>query len=146
LMGAGPYEGDVTPDHAWNVLSSSARAALVDVRTAAEWAFVGAPDLSGAPGTFLRVEWQRYPDMARNPDFVADVGSALAEAGVGRDDPVFFLCRSGVRSAAAAAALTAAGYRNCYNISGGFEGPLDEERHRGRVEGWKAEGLPWAQP
>src|SRR3712207_8708318 len=70
--------------------------------------------------------------MARNPDFVANVGAALAEAGVDRDDPVFFLCRSGARSAAAAAALTAAGYRNCYNISGGFEGPHEEERHRGR--------------
>ena len=146
MMGAGLYKGDVTPGHAWNVLSGSGRAALVDVRTAAEWAFVGMPDLSGAPGTFLRVEWQRYPDMGRNPDFVAVVESALTEAGLDRDDPVFFLCRSGARSAAAAAALTAAGYRNCYNISGGFEGPLDEERHRGRVEGWKAEGLPWAQP
>jgi len=145
-MGAGPYKGDVTARHAWSVLSGRAKTALVDVRTAAEWSFVGTPDLSGAPGTFLLVEWQHYPDMARNPDFVANVEAALAEAGVDRDDPVFFLCRSGARSAAAAAALTAAGYRNCYNISGGFEGPHDEERHRGRVEGWKAEGLPWAQP
>jgi rhodanese-related sulfurtransferase len=56
------------------------------------------------------------------------------------------LCRSGVRSIAAAEAMTAAGYKNCYNILGGFEGPPDQQRHRGTTGGWKAAGLPWEQP
>ena len=144
-MGAGPYKGDVTPEEAWETLSGTARAALVDVRTAAEWAFVGLPDLSGTPAPLLRFEWQRYPDMARDPAFVQRVQAALAEAGIGPDDPVFFICRSGARSAAAAAALSAAGFENCFNVSGGFEGRHDDERHRGSVEGWKAAGLPWTQ-
>jgi rhodanese-related sulfurtransferase len=59
--------------------------------------------------------------------------------------PILFICRSGGRSRAAAAALTAAGYRRCYNVAEGFEGNPDPERHRGKTGGWKAAGLPWVQ-
>jgi len=62
-----------------------------------------------------------------------------------RSDDLFFICRSGSRSLAAAKAMAAAGYRACHNVAGGFEGPLDDERHRGYAEGWKAAGLPWLQ-
>jgi rhodanese-related sulfurtransferase len=58
--------------------------------------------------------------------------------------PVLFLCRSGVRSAAAAEAAARAGYAHAYNVTEGFEGPLDADGHRG-VSGWKAAGLPWRQ-
>ncbi|HZF36618.1 MAG TPA: rhodanese-like domain-containing protein, partial [Candidatus Angelobacter sp.] len=62
-----------------------------------------------------------------------------------REAPIFFLCRSGARSRAAAMAMTQAGYARCYNIANGFEGNHDAERHRGKAAGWKADGLPWTQ-
>lgn len=145
-MGEAEYRGDATPEQAWTVLSEESGAALVDVRTMAEWTFVGVPDLSGIAAPFLREEWQSYPSMQVNPAFVERLDRALRDAGSGPDRPVFFLCRSGARSAAAAAALTAAGYARCYNVAGGFEGNRDAQGHRGTVEGWKAVGLPWVQP
>jgi len=83
--------------------------------------------------------------MAANPDFVAEAGAEIAKAGADRNAPVLFLCRSGARSRAAAIAMTRAGYTRAYNISGGFEGDLDGQRHRGGTNGWKASGLPWRQ-
>jgi rhodanese-related sulfurtransferase len=145
-MAGTAYLGDTTPEQAWDVLSSESGAALVDVRTAAEWTFVGAPDLSGTGAAFLREEWQSYPSMQVNPAFVEKLDQALREAGSGPDRPVFFLCRSGARSAAAAAVMTAAGYARCYNVTGGFEGNRDAHGHRGTTEGWKVAGLPWVQP
>jgi rhodanese-related sulfurtransferase len=55
-----------------------------------------------------------------------------------------FLCRSGVRSVAAARAATAAGLGRSFNVLDGFEGGLDRAGHRGRA-GWRAERLPWRQ-
>ena len=85
------------------------------------------------------------PPGAANPDFVATLGGLLEERGAGRDGAIYFLCRSGVRSRAAAIAMTVAGFGACYNVSGGFEGPLDAGGHRGTLEGWKHDGLPWRQ-
>jgi rhodanese-related sulfurtransferase len=76
---------------------------------------------------------------------VQEVVAGLEQAGCGRDSPIYFICRSGARSAAAAAAITAAGYSRCYNVAGGFEGKRDTDGHRGTVEGWKADKLPWSQ-
>jgi rhodanese-related sulfurtransferase len=81
--------------------------------------------------------------MSVNAAFVDEVSAALGSAR--KDAPVFLLCRSGVRSRAAAIALTKAGFSQAYNVAGGFEGDLDETRHRGRRNGWKASGLPWFQ-
>lgn len=135
------YAGDITPEQAWDDLRANPKAVLVDVRTRPEWAFVGVPDLSSADKEAALISWQVYPEMQRNPSFEADV----ERLGLDRDAPVYFLCRSGVRSKAAAIAMTAAGYRACYNVAGGFEGDPDGERHRGGVNGWKASGLPWIQ-
>ena len=140
------YSGDKLPGEAWETLASEPGTVLIDVRTAAEWAFVGLPDLSGAGGSLLQVEWQSYPSMQVNPAFVETVDQAMRGSARGADTAILFLCRSGARSAAAAAAMTAAGYSRCYNIAGGFEGRRDPDGHRGTVEGWKAEGLPWVQP
>lgn len=145
-MSGTSYRGDKMPKEAWDTLASEPGAFLVDVRTMAEWAFVGLPDMSDTEANLLQVEWQSYPSMQVNPAFVATVDEAILEAAAGPDTPIFFLCRSGARSAAAAAAMTAAGYARCYNIAGGFEGRRDPEGHRGTVEGWKADGLPWVQP
>lgn len=144
-MSGEAYRGDASPEEAWEVLSSEAGAALIDVRTAAEWTFVGVPDLSGIDAPFLRIEWQTYPSMQVDPGFTTRLDEALTAAGSGPDSALFFLCRSGARSAAAAAAMTAAGYSRCFNVAGGFEGMRDDSGHRGTIEGWKAANLPWVQ-
>jgi len=135
------YAGDVSPNSAWQMLERDADAVLVDVRTTAEWNYVGAPDLRGLGKQIVPVEWQVYPTMQVNAGFA----DALRAAGIAGDRPVLFLCRSGVRSKAAAQAMTAAGMSRCYNIIDGFEGPPDQAGHRGAVAGWKAAGLPWQQ-
>ena len=135
------YAGDVAPKEAWRILSEDPAAVLVDVRTDAEWSYVGLPDLSSLGKQALCVSWQVFPKMSLNPGFAAE----LEAAGVTKDQPILLLCRSGVRSLHAAVALTQAGYRCCYNVADGFEGPCDEGRHRGRRAGWKADNLPWVQ-
>jgi rhodanese-related sulfurtransferase len=135
------YAGDVAPKTAWKILSEDKRSVLVDVRTRAEWNFVGLPDLAPLAKQPVLLEWQVFPSMQPNPDFVTAVSGAVAD----KDAPVLFLCRSGARSAAAAKALTAAGYRTCLNVADGFEGPLDAHAKRGAAGGWKAAGLPWRQ-
>lgn len=142
---AGSYAGDVPALEAFEALSSEPQAMLIDVRTKAEWGYVGIPDLSSIGKEILLVEWQSYPAMAVNEDFADVLAEELTRRGVGSETALFFLCRSGVRSLAAAKAMTAEGFDRCFNITGGFEGPMDEQRHRGEVDGWKAAGLPWVQ-
>jgi rhodanese-related sulfurtransferase len=133
------YSGDLTPAQAYDLVRDDPAAVLVDVRTTAEWSYVGVPDLSGVGKRAATVEWNSFPS-GRNPDFLEQLaGVAKPEA------PVVFLCRSGVRSVAAAEAATAAGYGAAYNVLDGFEGPPDDAGHRGRVAGWKVAGLPWKQ-
>lgn len=139
------YLADVTPEETWDALSKAQGATLIDVRTAAEWSYVGLPDVSQAGAPLLRVEWQSFPSGAANPAFVETLSDALDGVGAGRDAPLYFICRSGARSASAAAAMTAAGYARCFNVADGFEGPRDAEGHRGTLAGWKAAGLPWIQ-
>ncbi|GAA1236924.1 rhodanese-like domain-containing protein [Oryzihumus leptocrescens] len=134
------YAGDVPPQEAYAALESDPAAVLVDVRTTAEWSYVGLPDLTGLGKRVLPVEWQRFPDGSVNERFL----DQLRDAGVTEGAPIYFLCRSGVRSAAAAAAATRAGLGPAYNVADGFEGPLDGQGHRS-VSGWKVAGLPWRQ-
>jgi rhodanese-related sulfurtransferase len=134
------YAGDRTPTETWEALEADPRAVLVDARTRAEWTYVGLPDLSALDRDVVRIEWLTYPDGAVNRHFVDD----LVAAGIGRDQPVHFLCRSGVRSVAAAEVATAAGWTRSYNVLHGFEGPHDSHHHR-TVGGWKVSGLPWVQ-
>jgi rhodanese-related sulfurtransferase len=138
--GAMSYAGDVAPEEAYAALASEPEAVLVDVRTSAEWSYVGLPDLSALGKRVVCVQWQRWPDGAVNGDFVEQ----LRDAGLPEGAPLYFLCRSGVRSVAAAHAATAAGLEPSYNILDGFEGPHDEQGHRA-VAGWKNSGLPWRQ-
>ena len=135
------YAGDVSPKEAWDILSKEPDAVLVDCRTDAEWNFVGLPDLSNLGKQVVLVPWQVFPAMNPNPRFVDQVSAEGAKP----DAPVLFLCRSGARSRSAAIAATAAGFRKAYNVSDGFEGPHDGDKHRGQVAGWKATGLPWRQ-
>jgi rhodanese-related sulfurtransferase len=132
---------NVTPEAAWQALSDDPDAVLCDVRTEPEWAFVGVPDLSPAGKEAVLIPWQVYPAMQVNASFL----DALREAGVTPEQRVFFMCRSGGRSLAAARAAEAAGYTRAFNVDGGFEGPTDSSGHRGHTAGWKADGLPWRQ-
>jgi rhodanese-related sulfurtransferase len=132
---------DVEPGKAWEALKTSPEAQLCDVRTDAEWNFVGIPDLHEIGRETVLIPWQLYPTMQRNGGFVEH----LREAGLTPETPIYFICRSGARSLAAAEAASAAGFAKVYNVADGFEGPLDPEGHRGQVGGWKAEGLPWRQ-
>ena len=136
------YAGDVLPNEAWNALAKDPKALLVDVRTQPEWSFVGVPDLRSLGKKAGFVCWQVYPQMQVDGDFVAKVEQLT---GGDKSVPVYFICRSGARSRAAAMAVTAAGYAHCYNVAGGFEGDVDAEGHRGRSNGWKAGNLPWVQ-
>lgn len=136
---------DVDPLSGFAALTDEPGAQLVDVRTRAEWSLVGVPDLGGIGKEAVLIEWQSWPDMQVQPDFLDRLQRALADRGLGQDAPLYFLCRSGVRSHAAARAAKAAGYPNSFNVSGGFEGPPDADRHRGTTAGWKALGLPWVQ-
>ncbi|MDN5791282.1 MAG: rhodanese-like domain-containing protein [Micrococcales bacterium] len=134
------HVGEVSPTDAWNALTHDPRAVLVDVRTRAEWSYVGIPDLTQTGKDLVLIEWQTYPDGTVNPHFT----DQLAAAGIEHDQPVYFLCRSGARSRWAAEAAIRAGWDEAYNVVEGFEGPPDAARHR-VVSGWKTAGLPWVQ-
>ena len=135
------YAGDIKPTEAWDILQEDPDACLVDVRTEAEWRYVGLPDLGEIGKKTYCVGWQFFPDNRLNERFVDDVSAQ----GVRPDQTILLLCRSGQRSRHAAIALTAAGYKTCYNVSEGFEGDKDGAGHRGTVGGWKVAGLPWGQ-
>ena len=139
------YAGDLEIGEAWELLTRDPKVQLVDVRTVAEWNFVGLPDLTDLERRVHCIEWQGYPTMQPNPNFTADAAEALQAAGAGPETPILFLCRSGARSRAAAMAMTRAGFAKAFNIAGGFEGDPDDEGHRGLKNGWKAAGLPWRQ-
>lgn len=127
-----PYAGALLPAEAHTLMLAGAK--LVDVRTEAELHFVGS-----VPGCEA-IEWNTYPEGHRNPAFL----ELLAEA-ARKDEPVMFLCRSGVRSHHAAIAAAAAGWAEAYNILEGFEGDKDGAGHRNVAGGWRKAGLPWVQ-
>jgi rhodanese-related sulfurtransferase len=132
---------NVPPGQVWEALRTDPRAELVDVRTDAEWNFVGLPDLSSAGKQVVPIQWQVYPTMTVNQAFT----DQLREAGFTEEHHIYFICRSGQRSHAAAQAAQAAGFPNAYNVADGFEGGVNGDGHRGVASGWKAEGLPWRQ-
>lgn len=142
---SGGYAGDKSVADTYAALSENPSATLIDVRTHAEWTFVGIPDIRVLNREPVLVEWQQFQGQGTAPDFVTTLSEELKQRGVTQNDPLYFLCRSGARSRAAAMAMTQAGYTQCFNIADGFEGPLDEQGHRGAVGGWKQGALPWVQ-
>ena len=129
-----PYQGALTPAEAHQVWQLAPGAKLVDVRTRAEWDWVGR-----VPGA-VEIEWLAYPAMKPNPDFLAQLRHQVDPEAM-----VLFMCRSGGRSHMAAMSLAAAGFTRCYNVLEGFEGDKDASGQRNRASGWRAAGLPWLQ-
>lgn len=128
---------EVNPKQAWNILREKPTAILLDVRSKVEFDYVGHPIDA------VHVPLQEAPDWQTDPDFVQKVIERLGESS--RDITILTLCRSGKRSMLAAQLLEAQGYTHTANIAEGFEGDLDENRHRGNVNGWRFHGLPWEQ-
>jgi rhodanese-related sulfurtransferase len=124
----------LTPKEAYAFLKANPEAVFIDVRSDIEHMFVGHPE-----GSML-IPWVDGPDWDINPDFVAQVKKAASA-----NRPVVLICRSGRRSADAAIALEKAGLTDLYNVTHGFEGDLDEHHHRNSINGWRFDGLPWAQ-
>ena len=129
-----PYSGALTPREAFEVLQLAPGTHLVDVRTRAEWDWVGR-----VPNA-IEIEWFSYPGSVPNTHFIDQLKHAIPT-----ESPVFFMCRSGMRSSAAAKLAAEAGFLNCYNVLEGFEGDKDTSNHRSSVNGWRASGLPWVQ-
>jgi rhodanese-related sulfurtransferase len=128
-----PYGGALTPAEAHEVWRNAPGAKLVDVRTRAEWDYVGR-----IPGA-VEIEIVTYPGGRPNPGFMAELESKVDKAA-----PVLFICRSGGRSHNAAMLAAQAGY-TAYNVLEGFEGDRDADGHRNTVGGWRVAGLPWSQ-
>ncbi|MCS6945692.1 MAG: rhodanese-like domain-containing protein [Sutterellaceae bacterium] len=126
------YAGAVTPPEAWILLQHGA-AKLVDVRTAAEYKFVG-----HVPGS-IHIEWQGYDPVPRQR-FLEQLRAVAA-----LDEPILLICRSARRSDDAAFAAAEAGFTRVYNVLEGFEGQRDHNRQRGKIDGWRFHGLPWEQ-
>jgi len=135
------YAGDVSPSECWTALTSAPASQLVDVRTQPEWSFAGIPTLDSISKTVKTISWKFYPNFDVNPNFIAQLEAAVPD----KTAPLYFLCKTGGRSADAAIAATAAGYTHCYNIEGGFEGDINSNYQRGQISGWKASKLPWQQ-
>ncbi|MBT3396200.1 MAG: rhodanese-like domain-containing protein [Alphaproteobacteria bacterium] len=120
------FAGDVTAQAAWDELGQNPGAILIDVRSDGEWTQQGVPDLSSVSKSTVLIELETQ--TGPNPNFVTQVMDAVPA----KDDVVIFICRSGARSAAAATALAAQGFTQCYNLLGGAD-----------AGGWKAAELPW---
>jgi rhodanese-related sulfurtransferase len=127
----------LSPKETYDFLRDKPEALLIDCRSEMEYLFVGHP--SGA----LHVSWNDGPDWEVNPHFVGQVTKLAGTDHATR--PVILICRSGMRSQEAGEALKQAGFSNVYNVLHGFEGDLDDKRHRGSKNGWRFEGLPWEQ-
>jgi rhodanese-related sulfurtransferase len=123
------------PQQAWDMLQNDSNAVLIDVRSAGEFAFVGHP--VGA----IFIPWKEAPHWTSNPNFKTEIQAAVPETST----PVILMCRSGQRSLQAAQTLEQLGYTNLYNMEEGFEGALDDNRHRNSVNGWRFRNLPWQQ-
>jgi rhodanese-related sulfurtransferase len=129
-----PYFGASTPIETQFIQLNASSAFIVDVRTRAEWIYVGS-----VPGS-VQIEWQSFPTGELNSSFLDQLQQNVPD-----DAYVLFLCRSGARSHAAASLASNAGFSKAINVIDGFEGDKDTSGHRGKTSGWKFSGLPWIQ-
>ncbi|MCC7260076.1 MAG: rhodanese-like domain-containing protein [Alphaproteobacteria bacterium] len=135
------YAGEVTPLEAWTLLKDDASAQLVDVRTPPEWTFAGVPDIASFRKRPVMLSWKLFPSFEVNTRFIDELERNVPA----KEAPLLFICRTGGRSLDAARAAVESGYKHCFNVTDGFEGPLNNNNHRGEISGWKADALPWEQ-
>jgi rhodanese-related sulfurtransferase len=137
----------VTSLEAWKLIQEKENSVLVDVRTDAEFNFVGLTDLSAINKKTILLPWRHYPDMQIDGNFNNTLLKTLSSQFPNHDEKeidLLFICRSGARSLEAANSVTKLGY-SCYNVTDGFEGDTDSQNHRSNVNGWKSSNLPWRQ-
>jgi len=133
---------------AYSILQQSENAVLIDVRSAAEYEYVGHPKNA------IHIAIKEPPTWETSSNFVTNVERALAEKFACADNPlfdiclhseIFLICRSGKRSGEAALLLGAKNFKNIFNIADGFEGDKDKNNHRSVLNGWRFNKLPWEQ-
>ncbi len=135
--------GEVYPDDCYGRLSVNSKSVIIDVRTKAEVQYVGIIDVSQIEAKMLFIEWQTYPTMQINNNFISEVETAMLRMEYTKEVEIYCLCRVGARSLNAANLLAQNGFENCFNILGGFQGHPNEKGQRGHLDGWVARDLPW---
>tara|TARA_A100001011_G_scaffold384090_1_gene456224 strand:+ start:69 stop:470 length:402 start_codon:yes stop_codon:yes gene_type:complete len=128
---------EVTPLIAYQRLTENEDAILIDCRTMREWEIIGVPDLSEIGKSLVKIELMRQ-DQSVNPTFVEQI-TELAQP----NTPLYLICRSGARSAAACQMLMKAGFIDVTNVAEGFEGHSQYNRRPEIIEGWQSYNLPW---
>jgi rhodanese-related sulfurtransferase len=137
----------INPKDAFELLKKDANSALIDVRTFEEFNFVGVVDPAEFNDRMVLLPWQLLAEMEVNPEFDPNLADSLRKifGNAIEEIKLIFICKSGGRSNAAANHAKNLGYKNCYNVTYGFEGDINQFSHRGKINGWKAENLPWRQ-
>jgi len=134
------YKRNLLPKMAVERLQNNPQALFVDVRSKAEYKYVGYPENS------ILIPWIDDPDWEPNPE--AFSGAVMQELD-GRenlsDTEIILICRSGFRSNEALKCLENKGFTQVSHVASGFEGDLDENDHRGNLNGWRHDGMPWSQ-
>jgi len=134
------YKRNLLPKMAVERLQSNSQALFVDVRSKAEYKYVGFPENS------ILIPWIDDPDWEPNPEAFSD---AVMQELDGRenlsDTEIILICRSGFRSNEALKCLENKGFTQVSHVASGFEGDLDENDHRGNLNGWRHDGMPWSQ-
>ena len=138
----------LTSADASRALAANPEIVLIDVRTRAEFQFVGHPKAADANIPLMFMDAQSYNGTSGygftpNRNFREDVDGLMEAQGKPKDAPVFVLCRSGGRSARAVNLLAEAGYTNVWNVVDGFEGGKDKTTGHRTIAGWRHDGLPW---
>jgi len=157
---------DILCIEAYDMLNTVPDTYLIDVRTRAEYQFIGHPPTAHLfPYLFLTDQlvkngerWE-YQLADNNKSFVEEIGKKFQKS-----NNLLIICRDGTRSILAAKELIKAGFKNVYNVKYGFEGPPfpyfeDKNLHKfytqlakrhkipvynhRRFYGWQRWGLPW---
>ena len=134
------YKRNLLPKMAVERLQSNSQALFVDVRSKAEYKYVGYPENS------ILIPWIDDPDWEPNPGVFSDLVMQELD---GRENllntEIILICRSGFRSNEALKCLANKGFTQVSHVASGFEGDLDENDHRGNLNGWRHDGMPWSQ-
>jgi rhodanese-related sulfurtransferase len=134
------YKRNLLPKMAVDRLNENPDAVLIDVRTSAEHKYVGFPENS------ILIPWFDEPDLNSDPSaFCKAVNNHLSDRIDILGTELILICRSGFRSNEALKCLQSNGFTCVSHVASGFEGDLDENDHRGNLNGWRNDGMPWSQ-